>query len=431
MSYRRLAEAMLQGRPYFGPALRALQGPPERHKYIRPVVNAVARNATGPIEILEIGSWAGASAISWAAALKELGLQGHVSCVDAWLPYFDLEKEKGGHYERMNRAAESGMIYKLFQHNVSCSGFAGTIEAKVGGSRQVLPGLAGRGFDVIYVDGSHALGDVVFDVREAKRLIRPRGIICGDDLELQLRDLDPGELETAAGSGQDYVLSTSRGVSYHPGVTLAVAREFGEVSAWDGFWAARFSGKWRKVVLDLAGSELPAHVASAAIKMEADTPAYHLISSQGRYFALAKQLGPPDVAAEFLGDEDLPPLVLTGSTLEEIRQKVEQQREGQLARRPVNGEPDLLYPFPQVVGSYRGFNVVCFKNTIYGLRQALGEVDFSMGDAAIEARYDDQDAILCDSLEGVRARIDAVEAERAVRELTARLQELEEHSNNE
>src|SRR6185503_20791796 len=120
MSYRRLAEAMLQGRPYFGPALRALQGPPERHQYIRPVVNAV-KNAAGPLEILEIGSWAGASAISWAAALKELGLQGRVTCVDAWLPYFDLEKEKGGHYERMNRAAETGMIYKLFQHNVSCS----------------------------------------------------------------------------------------------------------------------------------------------------------------------------------------------------------------------------------------------------------------------------------------------------------------------
>jgi predicted O-methyltransferase YrrM len=429
MSYRRLAEAMLQGRPYFGPALRALQGPPERHKYIRPVVKSVAKNA-GPLEILEIGSWAGASAISWAAALKELGLPGHVTCVDAWLPYFDLEKDKGGHYERMNRAAETGMVYKLFQHNVSCSGFAGTIEAKVGGSRQILPSLSRRSFDVIYIDGSHTLEDVLFDVREAKRLIRPKGIICGDDLELQLRDLDPKEVEAAAGSGQDYVLYSSSGVSYHPGVTLAVAREFGEVRAWDGFWAARFSGKWRKVALDLAESELPAHVASAAIRLEGDMPAYHLISNQDRYFALAKQLGPPDVAAEILGDEELQPLVLTGSTLEEIRQKVEQQRDGQPARKSVNVGPDLLYPFPQVVGSYRGFNVVCCKDTIYGLRQSLGEVDLSVGVAALQSQYDDQDAIICNSLDGVKARIDAIEAERAVRELTERLRELDEHSNN-
>jgi hypothetical protein len=73
---------------------------------------------------------------------------------------------------------------------------------------------------------------------------------------------------------------------------------------------------------------------------------------------------------------------------------------------------------------------VCFKNTIYGLRQALGEVDFSLGAAAIEARYDGQDAILCNSLDGVRARIDAIEAERSVRELTARLQEMEAHGHD-
>src|ERR1700694_4015714 len=95
MSYRRLAEALLQGQPYFGPALRSLQGLPQRHRYILPVVKALARSPC--IEILEIGTWSGASAVSWASALKKLGAGGHVTCVDAWLPYFDLEKEKGSH----------------------------------------------------------------------------------------------------------------------------------------------------------------------------------------------------------------------------------------------------------------------------------------------------------------------------------------------
>ena len=71
MSYRRLAEALLQGQPYFGPALRSLQGFPERHRYILPVVKGVAARAD--VKILEIGSWAGTSAISWASALKKLG----------------------------------------------------------------------------------------------------------------------------------------------------------------------------------------------------------------------------------------------------------------------------------------------------------------------------------------------------------------------
>jgi len=82
MSYRRLTEALLLGRPYFGPALRALQGPPLRHQYMAPVVKAVGHQVDHPIEILEIGSWAGASAISWASALQTLGLKGRVTCVD-------------------------------------------------------------------------------------------------------------------------------------------------------------------------------------------------------------------------------------------------------------------------------------------------------------------------------------------------------------
>lgn len=55
----------------------------------------------------------------------------------------------------MRRAAEDGIIHKLFQHNVSCSGFAGTIVAKAGKTREILPKLASRSFEIVYLDGSH------------------------------------------------------------------------------------------------------------------------------------------------------------------------------------------------------------------------------------------------------------------------------------
>jgi len=118
--------------------------------------------------------------------------------------------------------------------------------------------------------------------------------------------------EAAARGGQDYVFS-SRNTGYHPGVTLAVAQEFGEVSCWNGFWvAARFtSGKWESVDLDLSDAAAPEHVAYAAVVVEADTPTHYLISWRGRYFALAKLLGPPDVAAEYLSEHDLPPWTST------------------------------------------------------------------------------------------------------------------------
>src|ERR1035438_7451053 len=108
MSYRTLAEAMLAGRPYFGPALCAMQGVPERHQYFLPTVIEVARRREGPsLDVLEIGSWAGASAVTWAMALREAGASGTVTCVDPWLPYFDVEAEHRSEERRVGKECRS------------------------------------------------------------------------------------------------------------------------------------------------------------------------------------------------------------------------------------------------------------------------------------------------------------------------------------
>jgi predicted O-methyltransferase YrrM len=322
MSYRRLAEALLLKRPYFGPALRAIPGPAERHRYMLPVVRAAAREGRG--EILEVGSWAGASAVTWASAIRTLGLDGQVTCVDSWAPYFDLSKENGEHYRKMNLAAEQGAVEKLFRHNIETSGVGDLVSVRAGRSLDVLPALAAQSFDVIYLDGSHLFQDVLADIREAKRLIRPGGIICGDDLDLQLQELDPAEVGVAARSGLDFVRSTSnQDLSYHPGVTLAVAQEFGELRAWDGFWAIRFTGvEWTQVELDLTAADVPAHLASGMVQVLEVAPEHFLIACEGRYFAVSKRLGPPDIAAEMIPDGDLPPLILAGDSMEEVHSKL-------------------------------------------------------------------------------------------------------------
>ena len=426
MSYRRLAEALLQGRPYLGPCLRSLQGPPDRHRCFLPVVKSVAERA--PLEILEVGSCAGASAISWASALKKLGLGGHVTCVDPWLPYFDSEKETGRHYDNMNRAAKSGLIYQLFRHNVSSSGFGKTILAKRGKSCAILPKLQAQSFDIVYLDGSHVLEDVLFDLREAKRLIRSGGIVCGDDLELQLHERNLADVGAAAGTGKDYIPAGANGLCYHPGVTLAVGTELGPVGVWDGFWAIQRSGEqWIPVPLDMSRSTLPRHVASAVIRQEGEMPGYHLISSGRRYFGLAKDLGPLDIAIEMLQEDDLPPLIFSGATLEEVRQKIDRSL-GMLTVKMVKDRDLDLYPTPVLVGSHRGFNLVRFKTDCYGLRQSLGPVDASIGNDQIEAQYAREDAVRGDSLESVKAQIDAIEVQRAYDWLVMRLQNLLEQA---
>ena len=392
MSYRRLAEALLEGRPYFGPAMRSLQGLATRHKYILPVVRKLARRSR--IEILEVGSWAGASAISWASALKRLGIRGRVTCVDPWLPYFDVENEQisVAHYERMNDAAHAGAIRKLFEHNVACAGFCDVIVAREGKSSEVLPEFPAQGFDIIYLDGSHAYEDVVFDLRQAKRLVRPGGVICGDDLERQLADLNPAEVQAAVRRRLDFV--SSNGSDYHPGITLAVAEELGEVSSWDGFWAISFSdGKSARLYLDIDGEEVPEHLAATSVVIEADTPKHHVISTDGRFYGVAKALGPPDITAELLGDTDLSPFIFTGATRDEVLAKIRHDDEQREA--------------PLLVGSHRDYNMVHYRGRIYALRQSLGYVDVAADEAEIARRFGEPDLLIGDSVDKLRTRIDA------------------------
>ena len=81
--------------------------------------------------------------------------------------------------------------------------------------------------------------------------------------------------------------------------------------------------------LDASRSEIPRHLLLDAIKFESDMGKHYLISSRGRYFALAKELGPPDIAAEQLAEEDVPPLVFSGDTLGAVQRKLQEYYEGE------------------------------------------------------------------------------------------------------
>lgn len=405
MSYQRFVEAMLTGEPYFGPVLRALQGPVNRHRYFLPTLGAAAE-LRGPFQILEVGSWAGASAISWAWAMRKLELSGRVLCVDPWRPYFDLEKNRADVYAEMNRGAEKDLIYKLFEHNVTTSGFGELIDVIRGESKIVLPGLESERFHLVYVDGSHAFEDVQSDLQEAKRLVRDGGIICGDDLELQACEINAEELDAAVRTGQDFIESSS-GPSYHPGVTAAVKLAFGEVTVMDGFWAARRCGRdWMPIVVDSRGSELPDHLAPAILERVAETDSYHFVAQSGRYYAMAKELVPPPLVEQLLGNWDLPPLLFTGCSADEVRRKADEAQ-----RRPSTGGPShnaAYHPTAKLIGSHCGFNLAKYGLKTYGLHEGLGPVDLREGDAALLAKYSPEDVIIGESADVVRARIDII-----------------------
>lgn len=241
---------LARGEPYFGSVMAALQGNPRRHWYMDALVGlACAQRDFRPLKILEIGSWAGGSAVTWAGAIKKYNRgQGLVWCVDPWMPYADTDLERPGPYRTMQHALQTGQIMELFLHNIRATGHEDVVRCLRGTSDEVLPMLEADQFDLIFVDGVHTYDQVLKDIRFSARLLCAGGILCGDDLELQAAQIDFRSITDDLGF--EYIVAPDTNTYFHPGVTLAVAEYFGEVSVWEGFWAMRKADdgrEWSKI----------------------------------------------------------------------------------------------------------------------------------------------------------------------------------------
>lgn len=198
--------------------------------------------------MLEIGSWAGQSAILWATEIARSGHSGKVLCIDPWMPF--AKKEQVGvntAISIMDKAAQHDKIFPLFWHNVKSSGLAHIIVPLRGKSNDILPLLKSMSFDVVFVDGSHTFSDFVNDLLLAAPLVKESGIICGDDLELQQDQVDFSFMKEHC--EKDFVTDPRTGQDFHPGVCLGVGHFFKKrVSCFDGFWLLRKNGtKWEDV----------------------------------------------------------------------------------------------------------------------------------------------------------------------------------------
>jgi len=260
----RFRRCIKEGKPYFGPIMAARQGAPVRHAYMRALVKQeCARIGDRPYRILEIGSWAGGSAITWAGAIQSFNMgRGCVVCVDPWERYLGNLVCRAEVYRAMHEALKSGDIFNLFLHNIRFSGFHSLVKVMRGQSGDILPLLKPETMDLVFVDGAHDYASVAADLKNASSLVCEGGILCGDDLELQLSVINAHHAKDNAAI--DYVRDPNTGGWFHPGVTLAVAESFGEVSAWEGFWAVRKTGRsWVKVVaekLDREDIRVPPHL---------------------------------------------------------------------------------------------------------------------------------------------------------------------------
>ena len=216
-------------KPYFGRIYLAQQTTPDRVMAMRKLIREELREGKSDYNILELGSWTGSSAILWGEECKKVGV-GKILCIDSWSNSTEYSGE-------MASGLKNNEIEELFKHNIRTSGLDSYVKYIRGTTDEILPKLEEK-YDLIYIDACHLYNQVKKDIRNSLKLIKPGGIICGDDMDIVPNLSDMSFLE--ANRNIACIKYPGHG-SVHPGVILAVLEEFKDKKInWEsGFWSVR------------------------------------------------------------------------------------------------------------------------------------------------------------------------------------------------
>lgn len=259
---RQLLNALFKDSPCFAQTTFGIQGDPVRHVFMSGAINVLSGWVDGPIRMLEVGSWTGSSVLTWAQAIDRFcPHKGSILCVDYWDTFVtkeDLDSQQSDLYQTTHSLTQMGIPYDLFLHNIQFAKSSVKVNHFRGKSCEVLPYLGNEQFDMIYIDGSHYLDDVRGDLEQAIRMLKTGGILCGDDLELQLFQCD--EEFARSQLALDWVKDPKAKQFFHPGVTIAVDEVIGRVSNYAGFWLVRKTDEgFEPISLEDADMLLPEH----------------------------------------------------------------------------------------------------------------------------------------------------------------------------
>ena len=141
--------------------------------------------AIKPRRIIEVGTWKGGSALTLAGHVARLGLGTEIVCVDTWLGALEMWTDLGDPERHGSLGLKHGYptLYYQFLANVCRAGQQETITPFPVPSVTAAQWFALKDIraDLIYIDGSHEEEDVYQDLLSYWDLVRPGGVLFGDD----------------------------------------------------------------------------------------------------------------------------------------------------------------------------------------------------------------------------------------------------------
>jgi len=145
------------------------------------------RSRTDRLVIIEVGSWKGLSASTFAGTLKSNGFTNFtILCIDTWLgaPEFWTwglnDPERGGSLNMVNGWPT---VFNTFTKNMKKLGHDDVVVPLPLSSMQAADVLAYQKItaDIVYIDAAHEYEPVKQDIKAYWPLVKPGGTLMGDD----------------------------------------------------------------------------------------------------------------------------------------------------------------------------------------------------------------------------------------------------------
>lgn len=138
-----------------------------------------------PERIAEVGVWKGRCALNMVRYCRDLGVDAEIICIDTWLgsPEHWTRRDNANFYQSLKIKNGYPQIYLTFVRNV--------VEEKAEEFITPMPMPSETAFyvlkwlnvslDMVHIDAGHQYDSVIGDLSRYWELLRPGGVLIGDD----------------------------------------------------------------------------------------------------------------------------------------------------------------------------------------------------------------------------------------------------------